>query len=179
MAQRLVSVAVDETEQTLRYNFIDGEKKTPIEHNGKPLIFELSKATALQVRLALHGAKQKTCDGFADAEKIAGGDPTKKRAFIAEVINGALTSLYAAIWSEKRGEGEEETPAMVIAAIATVFGKDLAKVQAAWPKLPDEQKKALRADAKVKAEVARIRAERAKAKADAAPAVVVNVEVFD
>jgi len=179
MAQRLVSVAVDETEQTLRYNFIDGDKKTPIIHNGQPLIFELSKAKALEVRLALHGAKQKTCDGFADAEKVAGGDPVKKRAFIAEVIDGALTSLYNAVWSEKRGEGEEETPSMVISAIATVFGKDPAIVAAKWPSLPDEHKKALRADAKVKAEVARVRAERAKAKAESTASVAVNVSVFD
>lgn len=157
---RVAKRVIDETAETVTFIF----------GNGKTLIASLADITAVAVRNSLNGLSQKIGDAFASAKGNA------DTAY--QLACGTYEHLKAGEWNE-RGEGVEETPGMTIAAVAKVFNKDVAKVQAGWSKLSDEQRKALKANANVKAEVARVRAERAAAKAAATVTTAVDVAVFD
>lgn len=157
---RVAKRTVDEQEESVAFTF----------SNGKILVAKLADMAALQVRLALHGISQKIGDSFADAK----GDVAVAYAAASDT----LAQLTAGTWSD-RGTADEEAPNLICTAIAVTFGRDLAKVQSVWAGLDDTKKKAFRSDERVKAEMARIRAERAAAKAAKAAPATVDASLFD
>lgn len=137
--------------------------------NGQTLVCGLSEVKSLKTRLALHGLAQKVGDAFASAK----GNIDLAIGWAQDVWNVLKTGE----WSERRGESED-TPSLVQQAVAVVFGKDLDKVRAAWSKLPEATIKAFKSDVKIKAEVARMRAERASTRAAAVESTINADELF-
>lgn len=111
-------------------------------------------------QLALHGLSQKLGDSYASVK----GDVTK--AF--ENASAVLSELKAGNFTKARAAGEGEGKARVgelAEAIARFKGVEVAAAAAAVAKASEEQVKAWRGNAKLKAIIATIRAEKAAAKA--------------
>jgi hypothetical protein len=108
----------------------------------------------MQRQLMLHGAAQKIGDSYAGAK----GDYSKA----VESAQAVIEQLTQGVWRAARGEGEARPRLGELAdAIARIKGVDREKAMAAVEKATDEQRKAWRGNAKVKAEIAAIRAEAA------------------
>lgn len=122
----------------------------------------------IQTRLMLHGASQKLGDSFAGV-----------KGNVAE----AKTNVQAVIDALRSGEwgtgGDEARPrlAELAEAISRIKNTDLEKTKAAVEKASDEQRKAWRSNAKVKATIAQLRAEKAQKALEAAGEQTLDIAV--
>ena len=123
--------------------------------NGKTLEFDSNRVSEeIRKTLLLHGASQKIGDSFAGAK----GNFQLGLQSAQDVIE----QLYAGAWSAGRGEGEARPRLAELAeAISRIKAVVLDRAAAAVEKASDEQRKAWRLNAKVKAVIAQIRAEKA------------------
>jgi hypothetical protein len=111
--------------------------------------------------LALHGLSQKLGDSYAS---VKGDVLAAKNKFEA-----VLKQLMAGEWKQAREGGEGGSKVTELAeAIARFKSAPIEKANAVVAKATDEQVKAWRANAKIKAIIAEIRAEKAAARAKAA-----------
>ena len=121
-------------------------------------------------QLMLHGVSQKVGDSFAGA-----------KGNFMEGISAAksvIEQLVAGIWRSARGEGEARPRLGELAeAIARIKGVEVAVAMAAVEKATDEQRKAWRGNAKVKATIAAIRAEAAQKALEAAGEQTLEVDL--
>lgn len=114
----------------------------------------------IQLNLALHGLSQKLGDSYASVK----GDV--KAA--VEKFTATLVQLKAGEWAAKR-EGEGSSKVTELAeAIARIKGVEVAVANAAVGKATEDQIKGWKANAKVKAVIAEIRAEKAAKRASKA-----------
>jgi len=111
---------------------------------------------AIRLNLALHGLSQKCGDAYS-SEK----DPAEAKAKADEV----WARLKSGEWVIRRARGEGSVT-LTIEAVAAIQGRPTAEIQAVWDSLDEERKKAVRADAAVKAKMAEIKAARLAAKAE-------------
>lgn len=112
----------------------------------------------IQLNLALHGLSQKLGDSYAS---VKGNVAAAKEKFEA-----TLKQLLAGEWAAKR-EGEGGSKVTELAeAIARIKGVPVATANAAVGKASDDQIKGWKANAKVKAVIAEIRAEKAAKRAE-------------
>lgn len=123
--------------------------------NGKTLEFDSNRCTdEIRKQLMLHGAAQKIGDSFAGAKG--------NFALGLESAQDVIDQLYGGVWKAGRGEGESRPRLAELAeAIARIKAVILERATAAVEKASDEQRKAWRLNAKVKAVIAQIRAEKA------------------
>lgn len=122
--------------------------------NGKKLEFDSNKVSdEMKKQLMLHGASQKIGDSFAGV----------KGNFVEGVQNAqdTIDQLYAGVWKADREGDARPRLAELAAAIARIKNVPLEAAAAAVEKGTDEQRKAWRSNAKVKAVIAQIRAEKA------------------
>lgn len=129
--------------------------------NGKSLSIDLTKVTKdILLDLAKHGASQKIGDsaaGFSKAQDFSGA---------LEAMESVKNNLLAGLW---KAEGSGGSGSAILAeALAEVTGRKLEDVKKALEAADEEKLKTWRANAKVKAVMARISAERAAARAAAA-----------
>lgn len=111
----------------------------------------------VQKHFALHGISQKLGDSYSSAKGDVAVAQTAFAATLEQLRNGE--------WRAARGEGESRPRSTELAAaIARIKGQPLEEVVANLASATDEQKKALRANERVKATIAVIRAEKAQAK---------------
>lgn len=116
----------------------------------------------IQLNLALHGLSQKLGDSYASVK----GDVAAAK----EKFSTTLKQLMAGEWAAKR-EGEGSSKVTELAeAIARIKGVEVAVANAAVGKATDDQIKGWKANAKVKAVIAEIRAEKAAKRAQKADA---------
>lgn len=141
---------------------VDGTKvKVEYPTIKKSLAFDTAEFSAeVKFEAMMHGFKQK----YGDAE--SGGTPADKFAMASRI----LEAHRAGEWDV--GAGARDNSAIVAEAVSRIKGLELAAVTKVLESL-DEEKRAEKvkewaSNAKVKAEVATIRAERAQAAADEA-----------
>jgi antitoxin component of MazEF toxin-antitoxin module len=128
--------------------------------NGKELVCEPDKADAVIQRAAMfHGFNQKVRDAAAGFSK----DGDYAGAYAA--MGNVLETLQSGLWNAKGGASGESDLAQAVANLKKI---DLEKASAAVRALDEDQLRALRGKASVKAELLRIKAERAARVADAA-----------
>ena len=112
---------------------------------------------ALHNMLALHGLKQKIGDaasGYSKTNDYQGG---------FSAMQSVVDNLMNGLWNAKGGTGTGD----LVAAIAAIKGIDVDDAQEIVDKLDEEQLKEVLAKPRVKAEIARIKAERAMKVAEA------------
>jgi len=122
--------------------------------NGKVLELDTNACSPeIKTLLMLHGASQKIGDSYAGAK----GDFASGIASAQSVID----QLLAGEWTSS---GEERGPrlAELAEAIARIKGVPVEKALAAVEKATDDQRKAWRSNAQVKAAIAQARAEKAQ-----------------
>lgn len=105
--------------------------------------------------LALHGLSQKIGDSYAGVKNT---DEAMEKA------GAVVDRLKAGDWKAARTAASPKSTQLA-EALAEAYGKTLEEAVAALSKLDDDQKKAVRKDAKVKAALERIKAENAAKKA--------------
>ncbi len=129
--------------------------------NGKSLNIDLTKVSKdILHDLAKHGASQKIGDaaaGFSKAQDFSGA---------LEAMQNVRDNLLKGLWKTEGSGGSGN--GILAEALAEVTGKPIEAVKTAIENADDEKLKTWRANAKVKAVVARISAERAAARAAAA-----------
>lgn len=130
--------------------------------NGQTLELKMEEVPSeIQTQLMLHGALQKIGDSYAGAK----GNFSEGVANAQSVID----ALKAGQWKTARGEGEGRPRLGELAeAIARIKGVEVAVAMAAVEKATDDQRKAWRSNAKVKAVIAQIRSEKAAAELQSA-----------
>lgn len=123
--------------------------------NGKQLEFDSNRCSdEIRKQLMLHGAAQKIGDSFAGAKG--------NFALGIESAQDVIDQLYAGVWKAGRGEGDSRPRLAELAeAISRIKQVELERATAAVEKATDEQRKAWRLNAKVKAVIAQVRAEKA------------------
>lgn len=128
--------------------------------NGKEVTCQPDKAEASIQRAAMfHGFNQKIRDaaaGFSRDNDYAG-------AYAA--MGSVLDTLLSGLWNAKGGASGESDLAQAVANLKKIT---IEKASAAVRALDEDQLKALRGKASIKAELLRIKAERAAKVADAA-----------
>lgn len=124
----------------------------------------------MQKQLMLHGISQKVGDSFAGAKGNFAEGVASAKAVIEQLMSG--------IWRAARGEGEAR-PRLgeLAAAIARIKGVTVEAAMGAVEKATDDQRKAWRSNAKVKAVIAAIRAEEAQKALEAAGEQELNIAV--
>ena len=136
---------VDAEQRTVTFEFPDGGR----------FVAELDKMNDyMRTRLALHGIAQKLGDTYA-------GEVESPEA----EVRGMFEELVAGEWSQRR-PGEPRL-GLIIEALSRMEDVTIDEAKEFWDTLSDEEKKTLRGDATVKAEVAKIAAERATKAAEA------------
>ena len=139
------------------------EDKTEIE-------FDLSKVPeAVKARAVMHGFSQKIGDSYASASKAE-----SPLAFAKAAVTDLIAQLYAGEWRATAEAGVRITDLAV--ALSRLTGKTAEESQAFVDTLDDEQKKAWRGKAKVKATLATIAAEKAAARAKKLAAAAATAE---
>jgi len=109
----------------------------------------------MQKQLMLHGISQKVGDSFAGAKGNFMDGISAAKSVIEQLMQG--------VWRSARGEGEARPRLGELAeAIARIKSVEVAVAMAAVEKATDDQRKAWRSNAKVKATIAAIRAEAAQ-----------------
>jgi len=137
--------------------------------DGTTLEFDTNKVNdETKLDLRCHGANQKVGDSFAGAK----GNYGEAKASAQAVIN----QLYAGEWTAER-EGGAPRLGELAEAISRIKGTDLEKTKAAVEKATDEQRKAWRSNTKVKAEIAKMRAEKAAKELEAAGPEALEITV--
>lgn len=119
------------------------------------LAVKLDELRGVLTNLALHGLVQKIGDCYA-------GEKDPKEAF--NKASDLLERLKKGEWSKAR-ESKGPSTALVVEAVARLRGATVNDIQVKWDKMDDENKKRIQGDNRVKAEMARIKAERLEAKA--------------
>lgn len=148
---------IDAERNTVTFDFIDG---------GSPLVCDMSKLPPhIVARLALHGLNQKVGDSFA-------GPDTDAR----HEASSTFSELVAGQWT-MRGTGEPKAPTLLTEAVMTVVNRQRGALQppqapvtieqtrAFLEEMSDEDRKAMKSEPAVAAEIAKITAERARDKA--------------
>jgi hypothetical protein len=137
--------------------------------NGTKLALDCKQLNEeMRVSLMLHGAAQKIGDSYAGVKgNFAEG---------IENAKGVISQLLAGEWT---GGGDEGRPrlAELAAAIARIKGTDPEKTLAAVEKASDDQRKAWRSNAQVKAVIAQQRAEKAQKALEGATREEVNIQI--
>ena len=123
-----------------------------------PITFDVTKCSDdIRARLALHGASQKIGDSYAGAGKAE--DPI---AYAEEAINETIAQLYAGEWRQTGGGAGPKISDLAI-ALANATGNTQEEAQELVDSLTDEEKKAYRANPRVKLELDKLRIARAQA----------------
>jgi hypothetical protein len=134
--------------------------------NGETVEFDTNSCNEeVRTLLMLHGASQKIGDSYAGAKGNYAEGIASAKSVISQLLAGEWTAT-----------GEERGPrlAELAEAIAVIKNVAVEKAMAAVEKATDEQRKAWRSNAQVKAAIAKNRADKAaKALAAAAPAELV------
>jgi hypothetical protein len=114
------------------------------------------------VRLAMHGFEQKVRDSYAGAkEAVEEGRAATVIDYVSEQIMDTIAMIESGTWARRAtGDGGD-----LAKAISEVMGKDRGEVAAKLKTMTDEEKAAAKSHPKVKAALARYRAEREAAKA--------------
>jgi len=130
--------------------------------NGEVVEFDTNSCNEeVRTLLMLHGASQKIGDSYAGA-----------KGNFAEGISSAKSVISQLLAGEWTATGEERGPrlAELAEAIAVIKSVPVEKAMAAVEKATDDQRKAWRSNAQVKAAIAKNRADKAaKALAEATP----------
>lgn len=124
--------------------------------NGKVLNFDLQKVPeATRLQLAMHGASQKIGDSFAGVKGNFGEGVSNAQETIDQ--------LYLGVWKAAREDDARPRLAELAEAIARIKQVPIEAATKAVEAGNDDQRKAWRSNAKVKAIIAQIRAEKAAA----------------
>jgi hypothetical protein len=148
MPKKLVNLE----EGTVTFSFEDGSSQ----------VFDLSKAENVLRNLALHGASQKIGDSYAGA-----GDESDPLAYAKAAVADMIGRLYSGDWRQAASGGAKRASLLVL-AFAEASGRTVDEATEVVEGLGDDEKKALNAKPKIKAIIARIKAERAAAAAEKA-----------
>lgn len=116
-----------------------------------------------RLALSLHGANQKLFDSLAGDTK-AGVSFADQR----KTVQAIWDNLVSGEWGTKRGTSEGPRLSLLAQAVSRMLDKPIEKVKAHLETLTVEQRRALSADEKIKAIIAKIQLENAEAKAAAA-----------
>lgn len=145
---KIAEKALDLDSKSVEFTFADGTV----------LAVSLGELSAdIQLHLALHGIGQKVGDAYSGAK----GDVAVAKASAQAVID----QLKSGEWRAARGEGEAKPRVGELAeAIARIKGVAVEEVAKSLAGASDEQRKALRANDRVKAIIQVIRAEKAQKK---------------
>lgn len=128
--------------------------------DGSEIVFESSKVPAQTLDdLIMHGASQKIGDSYASAATES--DPL---AFAKACVQDTIDQLYRGEWRSNAGGGGVRITDLAV-VLARLTGKTAEEAQAFVDTLDDEQKKAWKGKAKVKAGLAQYAAEKAAEKA--------------
>jgi len=137
--------------------------------NGTVLTFDTNKVNdETKLDLRCHGASQKIGDSFAGVKGNFGEGIKNAQATIDQ--------LYANEWTADR-EGGAPRLAELAEAIARIKGVNVEKARAAVEKATDDERKAWRGNAGVKATIAKMRAEKAAAAFEAQGEEAKEIEV--
>lgn len=117
---------------------------------------------------ACHGLSQKLGDGYGSAENVETSEQAE--GVFLELVD----VLRGGDWSSKRDAG-----GMIVEAICRVKTVTLEKAAEIWASLPKAEQDEIRADVRIKAEVAKIRAERAAKRASLVTAESSALDLFD
>ena len=112
-------------------------------------------------------------------QKIGDSDAGVKGNY-AEGIQSAkdvIAQLGAGEWRAGRDDSARPRLAELAGAIARIKGVELVKAEAAVQAASEDQRKEWRSNAKVKAEIAKMRAEKAAAALEAAGEQVLNIDL--
>jgi hypothetical protein len=151
--QKMASIAVkvlDLEDNAVEFTFTGQE----------PILVKASDFSAdVQAHFMLHGMSQKLGDSYSSAK----GDV----AVAMESFKSCLEQLKNGDWRAARGEGEAKPRTTELAsAVARIKGVEVSVAAQAISAMPEEQRKALRSNDRVKATIALLRAEKAQAKLD-------------
>lgn len=136
----------------------EGEKLTFVLGNGLRVEVAAGQLSAdIKQKAMLHGLNQKVRDSAAGFSK----DGDFSGAFRA--MQQVVDNLIGGLWNAKGGSGTGD----LVQAVANLKGIEVGVAEEIVGGLDDEQLKALLAKPKIKAEVARIKAERAQKVAEA------------
>jgi hypothetical protein len=150
--------AVTATYQYLEPDAADPEKSTvvaEIEFDPATAPAELVKAYAI---FGFHTHAGNWINRLVNTQGKVGTE-------VVEGIDEYRQMMAEAGWTNRKGEATAGA-GIFIEALARLRNVDPEKVKAAWERWDDDTKDGIRKDDKVKAEVAKIRAERASAKAE-------------
>lgn len=138
--------------------------------NGVKLELDVnSLSPEMQTQLMLHGAIQKIGDSYAGAK----GNYVEGVQSAKDVI----AQLQAGEWRAGRDDSARPRLEELAGAIARIKGVDVAKAKAAVESATDDQRKEWRSNAKVKAEIAKMRAEKAAAALEQAGEQALNIDL--
>lgn len=152
---RIASKATHVETQTVTFTFLDPEGNP----SGDPIVAKLSDLSeTIRTQLALHGLSQKLGDSYAGAESLEAARGS---------VTGTLQQLVNGTWTQRSSGGGSKTSDLA-EAVAQLKNAPVEDVAAKLAQLSDEDVKAIRANAKVKAIMAEIKAKRAAEKARAA-----------
>lgn len=128
---------------------------------------DLTKLSTEILQMAMvHGLRQK----LGDAAAIARNTETGASATIADkiaAVQEVADRLVAGAWNKTERSGGAGKTTLLAEALAAMTKKPIEEMVAFLAEKTDEEKKALRANPRVQAEIAKIEAQRAAAKAKA------------
>lgn len=138
--------------------------------NGAKLDLDVSTLSPeMQVQLMLHGAAQKIGDSYAGVKgNYAEG---------VQAAKDVIEQLKAGEWRAGRDDSARPRLAELAGAIARIKGVDFAKADAAVQGASEDQRKEWRSNAKVKAEIAKMRAEKAAQALEQAGEQTLNIDL--
>lgn len=176
VALALVSSMADAASADKKVKFCDKEydldtsKVSFTFGNGEKLEIDANGLSPeMQKQLMLHGISQKVGDSFAGV-----------KGNYAEGVQNAkdtIEQLQAGVWKAARDDDARPRLAELAEAIARIKDVPVEAATAAVEKGSEEQRKAWRSNAKVKATIAQIRAEKAAAALEAAGEQSLEIEV--
>jgi len=151
---RIATKAADTDKGTVTFKWADGQT-SEVNVDEWPEVVQRSAM--------FHGALQKLGDTYAGADDVESA---------REAFNATLDALKEGDWNRRgTGAGGPQTT-QLMEAVSAVTGKDLDTVRERFQTLTDDEKKALRKDARIALALEKIKAararERMKALADAA-----------
>lgn len=138
--------------------------------NGKSVEFDSGKVSPeILKQLALHGASQKIGDSYAGVK----GNYAEGVQSAQDVID----QLYAGVWKASREDDARPRLAELAEAISRIKQVPIEAATAAVEKGTDDQRKAWRSNAKVKAVIAQLRAEKAAKALEEAGEQTLDIQV--
>jgi len=144
---------VDGEARTVRFEFGEGADESAV--------FELDRVPEdMKIQLALHGAKQKLVDAFADAKARPAG--ISRESYCAAQVETRMDALYAGNWSV-RGEGTARI-SIFAEALAEATGQALDATVKLWADMPKAKRDQVKRHPEFARIVTRLRMERERAR---------------